>query len=259
MPGTVSTDRLIGALTRFLAIALFGLASVSPPAAAHAAEAQSPIGPLGPPGAPASAFPKPARPVAPIVSGDWADEPSRDENGEADRVMRYLGIRPGMTVADIGAGGGYYTVRLARRVGSTGRVIAEDVMPAYLEALRQRVEREQLVNVVFGLGEPHDPRLPPKSVDLVLIVHAYHEIEQPYGLLTNLLPALRDNARVAILDIDRPTQQHGTPRSLLLCEVKAVGFRQTRFTWLRDKFDYLSVLEPPKQAPSPDGIKPCSR
>jgi ubiquinone/menaquinone biosynthesis C-methylase UbiE len=164
-----------------------------------------------------------------------------------------------MTVADIGAGGGYYTVRLARRIGPTGRVIAEDVVPSYLEALRRRVERERLGNVIFDLGEPHDPRLPPRSVDLVLIVHAYHEVQQPYGLLYNLLPALREKARVAIIDLDQPTEQHGTPLSLLLCEVHVLGFRQAYYGWLRDDIEYMSLLDPPEKAPSLGQIKPCSQ
>jgi ubiquinone/menaquinone biosynthesis C-methylase UbiE len=214
---------------------------------------------LGPAGTPASAFPKPARPVAPIVSNEWSTEQSRDNDGEAAQVMDFLGVGPGMTVADIGAGRGYYTVRLARRIGPTGRVIAEDVVPSYLEALRQRVEREGLGNVAFDLGEPHDPRLPPRSVDLVLIVHTYHEVQQPYGLLYNLLPALRGKARIAIIDLDQPTEQHGTPFSLLLCEVHALGFRQTEYGWLRGKIEYLSLLEPPAKAPSPDQIRPCSQ
>src|SRR5690349_20239397 len=84
-----------------------------------AAEVPSPpsIGPLGPAGVPASAFPKPARPVAPIVSDTFSTEEARDRDGEAAQVMRFLGIGPGMTVADIGAGGGYYTVRIARQIG----------------------------------------------------------------------------------------------------------------------------------------------
>ncbi len=97
--------------------------------------------------------------------------------------MELLKIKPGMTVADLGAGSGYYTVRLARRVGDTGQVLAEDVMPVYLRKLQQRIERERLNNIKLGLGEPHDPRLPPRSTDLVLMVHMYHEVAQPYGLL----------------------------------------------------------------------------
>jgi len=218
----------------------------------------TPIGPLGPEGAPAKVFPKPARPVANIVSESWATEEARDRDGEAAQVMSFLGVRPGMNVADIGAGGGYYTVRVARQVAPNGRVIAEDIVPEYLETLRQRIEREHLANISLDLGEPHDPRLPPRSVDLVLMVHMYHEVEQPYGLLYNLLPALREGARVAVIDLDRPTAQHGTPRELLLCEFHALGFRQTHWGWLRSKEEYLALFEPPATPPAPEQIKACT-
>ena len=226
-----------------------------------AAWAQAPtaaIVPLGPPGLPASAFPKPKRPVAQISADDWSTEEARDRDGEAEQVMGFLGVGPGMTVADIGAGAGYYTVRLAHRIGPTGRVIGQDVMPEYLDKLRLRVDREHLTNVTLALGEPHDPRLLPRSVDLVLMVHMYHEVEQPYGLLYNLLPALRDGARVAVIELNRPTETHGTPHALLLCEFHALGFRQTHWGWMRGNLEYMAVFVPPTAAPPPDRIRPCS-
>jgi ubiquinone/menaquinone biosynthesis C-methylase UbiE len=81
---------------------------------------------------------------------------------------------------------GYYVVRLSPIVGPGGRIIAEDVVPEYLQALRNRVRDLGLQNVVISLGEPHDPRLPADSLDLAILVHMYHEIEQPFGLLYNL-------------------------------------------------------------------------
>ncbi|HYM04360.1 MAG TPA: class I SAM-dependent methyltransferase [Stellaceae bacterium] len=242
--------------TRIAGIALFLLAVAA--TATGAETPNPPLGPLGAAGAPASAFPKPARPVASIVAKEWSTEEARDRDGEAAQVIRSLGIGPGMSVADIGAGGGYYTVRIARKIGPTGQLFAEDVVPEYLEALRQRVAREHLGNVRFSLGEPHDPRLPPRSVDLALLVHMYHEVEQPYGLLYNLLPALRDGARVAVIDLDRPTEAHGTPHELLLCEFHALGFRQTEWGWLRAKAEYLAVFESSAPPPAPEQIKPCS-
>ncbi len=216
------------------------------------------IAPLGPPGAPANVFPKPLRPVAGIVSEVWSSEEARDRDGEAEQIMNFLKVEPGMTVADLGAGSGYYTVRLARRVGPTGQVLAEDVVPAYLQRLQQRIERERLDNIKLGLGEPHDPRLPPRSTDLVLMVHMYHEIGQPYGLLYNLLPALRPGARIAVIDLEQPIEQHGTPHALLLCEFKKLGFRQTHWGWLRDKHEYIALFEAPAQTPRHDNIVPCT-
>src|SRR5258705_6578033 len=93
---------------------------------------------LAPPGVPAGAFPAPRRQVAGIVIDTWRDEQSRDRAGEAERVMRLLGVKPGLDVADIGAGSGYYTVRLARRVGPQGDVFSGDGVPPYLHPLARR-------------------------------------------------------------------------------------------------------------------------
>ena len=152
------------------------------------------------PGAPASAFPNPDRPVADIVSPIWHNEKERDVAGEPRQLVRLLGIKSGMTVADIGAGSGYYVVRLSPIVGPRGRVIAEDVVPEYLRGLRRRVRELGLQNVAISLGEPHDPRLPVDSLDIAILVHMYHEIAQPYALLYNLIPtALKILARASVL------------------------------------------------------------
>ena len=243
---------------RFLLFAALVLGSFSA-TPGQGTEQPSQIRPLGPPGVPAQFFPLPRRPVAGIVAEEWATEEARDRDGEAEQIMNFLGVGPGMSVADLGAGAGYYTVRVAKRVESTGRVLAEDVAPATLWKLQERVSREHLDNVTPVLGEPHDPRLPFRSVDLVLMVHMYHEVAQPYGLLFNLLPALRPGARVAVIDLDQRTEQHGTPHSLLLCEFHSLGFRQTHWGWMRGKSEYFAVFEPPAQLPKHEAIVPCSQ
>ena len=216
---------------------------------------------LAPPGAPASAFPAPGRPVAGIVTDTWHDEDSRDRAGEAERVMNLLGVKAGLDVADIGAGSGYYTVRLARRVGPKGHVFAEDVVPEYLERLARRVATEGFASSVTVVrGDPHDPRLLPGSVDLALLVHMYHEVQQPYGLLWNLRPALRAGARVVVIDGRKQTEAHGTPPDLLRCELAAVGYRQTAFYELQED-TYLAVFtlpDPPAGPAAPSAIRPCS-
>jgi SAM-dependent methyltransferase len=215
---------------------------------------------LAPPGVPANAFPTPSRPVARIVTDTWRNEQSRDQAGEAERVMDLLSVKVGLIVADIGAGSGYYTVRLARRVAPTGHVYAEDVVPEYLERLAQRVRSEGLTGTVTLVrGDPHDPRLPPASVDLALLVHMYHEVQQPYGLLWNLRPALRTGAKVAIIDARKQTAAHGTPPDLLRCELAAVGYRQTAFYDLQES-TYLAVFVPPSPGSgpaTPGAIRPC--
>jgi SAM-dependent methyltransferase len=202
------------------------------------------IGPLAPPGLPASDFPTPTRPVSAIVSPQWTDEAIRDKQHEADTVMALLGVRTGQLVADVGAGSGYYVARLSRRVGPTGMVYGQDIMPRYMRYLRERIDRDGLTNVRLALGDPHDPRLPAQSVDLVTMIHMYHEIEQPYALLANLAPALRPGARIAILDMNRRTDQHGTPPELLRCELAAVGYTQVSFHDLETD-GYLAVFAAP--------------
>jgi predicted methyltransferase len=108
----------------------------------------------------ASTFPEPNRPVSPIVSPRYSDEDARDSVGEFETVVKLAGIGPGMRVADIGAGEGYYTVRLSPLVGLKGRVLAQDIVPATRDALAERVNRERLDNVAVKLGEPNDPKLP---------------------------------------------------------------------------------------------------
>jgi len=179
--------------------------------------------------------------------------------GEPGQLVRLLGIKPGMTVADLGAGSGYYVVRLSPIVGSNGRIIAEDVVPEYLQGLRKRVRDLGLQNVTVTLGEPHDPKLPTGSVDVAILVHMYHEVTQPYGLLYNLIPALKPNARVGIVDAFAPTSKHGTPPSLLRCELAAVGYRKVSFDRLKGSDTYLAIFAPPSFASRtrPEAIVAC--
>jgi SAM-dependent methyltransferase len=214
---------------------------------------------LAQPGAAAAAFPKPDRPVADIVSPIWHDEKERDEAGEPRQLVRLLGIKPGMTVADIGAGSGYYVVRLSPIVGPNGRVIAQDVVPEYLRGLRNRVRDLGLQNVTVTQGEPHDPRLPAGSLNVAILVHMYHEIAQPYALLYNLVPAFKPGARMAIVDAFGPTADHGTPPGLLRCELAAVGYREISFDRLTGSDAYLAIFAPPPVAgrPRPDAMVAC--
>ena len=208
-------------------------------------------------GAAPAIFPRPVRPIASIVSAEWSDETSRDHAREAEQVMVFLGVRPGMVIADIGAGSGYYTVRLAPRVLPGGKVVAEDIVPSYLTKLRARVRRARLSNVQFVLGRADNPGLRAASVDTALLVHMYHEIQQPYALLWHLRASLRPGGKVAIVDIDRPTPQHGTPRALLACELAAVGFKRVGNLDLDDDGVYLALFEPVGPRPVPGRIRAC--
>ena len=200
---------------------------------------------LAPPGAPASEFPSPQRPVAQIVSPIRSSEEHRDSLDENGEIVRLLGLKPGMTVGDIGVGSGYHTVRLSPLVGRSGSVIAEDVTRDYLVEFAKRTQRLGLKNVIFALGEPHDPRLPASSLDAAILVHMYHEIAQPYAFVYNLAPALKPGARVGIVDLERPTAEHGTPIALLRCELAAVGYHAIATYQLAGDGGYLAVFSPP--------------
>ncbi len=202
-------------------------------------------------------FPAPARPVASIISPEFLDEKTRDANQEAERVMDRLAIAPGVRVADVGAGSGYYTVRLARRLGSAATIYAEDIKPEYLKDLEARLRREKIGTVTLVLGTADDPKLPPASIDVAILAYMYHEITNPFELLYRLRPALAAHARVGIVDTTRPTQEHGTPPSLLRCELAAVGYRQVDFLWLVPEERYLAVFTPPDVLPDPTAIRPC--
>jgi len=206
---------------------------------------------------PSSEFPAAHRPVAPIVSSRWSTEEARDRLKEADHVMDLAGVKRGMTVADIGAGEGYYTIRLAQRVGAKGRVLAEDIIPEVRNTLAERVYREQLDNVSVRLGAPADPKLPERSFDRILMVHMYHEIEAPYEFLWRMRPSLKDGGQVIIVDADRPTANHGTPPALLACELAAVGYRQTEARALPQPGTYMRAFEPVGKRPAPGDIVVC--
>ena len=202
-------------------------------------------------------FPPADRPVAPITSTKWSTEEARDRVNEADDVMDSADVRPGMTVADIGAGDGYYTVRLAPRVGATGRVLAQDIQPEVIERLADRVARERLDNVSLKLGAVDDPRLPAGSFDRVFMVHMYHEIGEPYAFLWRLRPALRAGGQVIVVDGDRPIAQHGTPFRLLVCEFEAVGYKLVSYDDKAHAGGYLARFVPGGKRPAPDAITVC--
>ena len=128
------------------------------------------------------------------------EPPDRDVWQRPDRIMDELRIAEGSVVADLGAGSGWFTTRLASRVGPNGKVYAEDIQPQMLSAIQLRVSREGLRNVQPVLGTPSDPRLPQGTLDAVLIVDAYHEMEDPVLLLHNVAASLKPAGLVGIVD-----------------------------------------------------------
>lgn len=202
-------------------------------------------------------FPRASRPVSPAGGSAFSTEVQRDSVDEAKTVMDLARIEPGMTVADIGAGEGYYTVRLAQRVGAKGRVLAQDIDRGALQRLGQRVERERLDNVSIKLGAPDDPGLPAASFDRVFLVHMYHEVTEPYAFLWRLRPSLRPGGKVVVVDVDRPTTAHGIPPALLFCEFSALGFRLNQFVRKPAMQGYYAQFEVAGERPAPGAVKPC--
>jgi SAM-dependent methyltransferase len=203
-------------------------------------------------------FPRPDRTVSAIGDTEFSTEAARDEAGEASYVMDWAGIQLGTTVADIGAGEGYYTIRLAERVGPKGRVLAQDINRGALDRLGERVTRDQLDNVAIKEGAVDDPRLPQNSFDRIFMVHMYHEIGEPYAFLWRMRPALAKGGQVIVVDRDRPTAQHGIPPKLLFCEFDAVGYRLTGFTEQLKLGGYIARFEVSGTRPEPSKIKTCA-
>lgn len=250
---------------RLSAILGFGLLllACSPPQATgeapqpKAAAEPTAIRPLVPPGVPAKAFPTPDRHVADIVSPVWNSPSRREAAREVEQIVERMGIAPGMTVADIGAGDGFIAVRLAPIVGPRGRVIAQDVTADYLRRAGDEARRRGLANLTLALGDPHDPRLPARSLDAAILIHMFHEVEQPYGLLYNLAGALKPGARVGVEDLERATNRHGIPSARLRCEFEAVGYRHLSTAPMKGDLGYFSVFAAPAQPTPPDRIRPC--
>lgn len=202
-------------------------------------------------------FPRAYRPVSDTRSNAFSTEQIRDDRREAITVMDEAGVAQGMTVADIGAGEGYYTVRLAARVGAGGRVLANDIDEAALRRLGNRVERERLGNVSIVLGAPDDPKLPADSFDRIFLVHMYHEVAEPYAFLWRMRPALRRGGQVIVVDADRPADEHGIAPQLLFCEFERVGYRLVEFIRKPQIAGYYAEFEVAGTRPEPRDIEPC--
>lgn len=204
-----------------------------------------------------NSFPKAGRDVAPIVGQSFSTEDARDRLGEAEEVMRLAEVAAGMSVADIGAGEGYYTVRLAPIVGRRGRVLAEDIVSETRDRLAERVQRENLNNVAVKLGTPEDPMLPAGSFDRIFMVHMYHEVTEPYEFLWNLRAGLKPDGLVIVVDSDRPVKRHGMPPRQLICEFAALGLAPVKTSRLTGGDAYFAAFRIAGPRPEPGAIKPC--
>ena len=209
------------------------------------------------PNASEAVFPKPDRPVAKVVSNQFSNEDARDERNEAQVVMDLANIRADMTVADIGAGEGYYTIRLAERVGKDGRVLAQDIDGEALKRLFQRVEKERLENISIKPGVADNPQLPDDSFDRIFMVHMYHEVSDPYAFLWNMWPALNAGGQIIVVESESRVGSHGLPHTLLFCEFEAVGYVLVEYIERPDIKGYFARFQRGAKRTEPDAIKVC--
>ncbi|MGE5054005.1 MAG: methyltransferase domain-containing protein [Acidobacteriota bacterium] len=219
---------------RVVSIALLAVLLSTPLCCVHAA-AQTP-----------SSAPPQQRPTSEPYTGDLSifETPGRDQRLQINRVMDILGIKNGKTVADIGAGSGWFTVRAAKRVASKGLVYAVDINPEATRYINERAQREHLQNIRTIQSLPDDPLLPPGSVDAVLMLKTYHEISHPVTLLRNLRAALRPGATVGIIDRNGNGENHGLDKDVVIREAKEAGYGLTgQYDFVKgDKMDYFLVF-----------------
>jgi ubiquinone/menaquinone biosynthesis C-methylase UbiE len=139
-------------------------------------------------------------PVMGVGGAGWLERAEREEEEAPSKAIEALELKPGMVVADIGAGSGYYTSRMAKKVAPSGRVLATDIQPGMIELLERRTKAEGLSNVTTILGAMDDPRLQPGSIDLAIMVDVYHELQQPQLFLQRLKPAFKPGGRLVLLE-----------------------------------------------------------
>jgi ubiquinone/menaquinone biosynthesis C-methylase UbiE len=182
------------------------------------------------------------RTIAPIMgaaAADWLDREDREKYEQPEKVLDALQISPGMTIADIGAGVGYFSLRIARRVGHAGRVLAVEVQPEMLKLLKKNSDRDKAFNIDLILGTETDPQLPTATVDLALMVDVYHELQYPEEMMSNLREALKPDGRLVLVEYrgEDPAvpikPEHKMTAEQVLKEIEPMGFQ------LKQRFDFL--------------------
>jgi ubiquinone/menaquinone biosynthesis C-methylase UbiE len=169
-----------------------------------------------------------------VQGAPWLDRRERADEENPDLALRLLRIRKGATVADIGAGSGYITIRMAKIVGPMGKVYASDIQQGMLELLQQNVSKAKLDNVIPVLGTIDDPKLPADSLDLAIMVDVYHEFSEPQKMLQRIREALKADGRLVLLeyraeDANVPIlPDHKMTKAQVKQEVEHEGFKQSR-------------------------------
>ena len=190
------------------------------------------------------------RPVSEPYTGDLSifEDANRARNLQIDRVMDILKIAEGKSVADLGAGSGWFTTRAAQRVGAKGKVFAVEINQEYINHINERAKKENFTNIQTVLGTENDPKLAAQTVDAVLILKTYHEIGQPVTVLRNLRKALKKDALVGIIDKNGAGDDHGIDKEKVVEEAKRAGFvLKEEFDFTKDDgMDYFLVFRAAK-------------
>jgi ubiquinone/menaquinone biosynthesis C-methylase UbiE len=169
-------------------------------------------------------------PTMGVAGAGWLERPEREDEEAPSKALDELGLKPGMVVADIGAGSGYYSVRMAKRVGATGRVYATDIQQGMLDIIDRRIRAEHLDNITTVLGGFDDPRLPANSLDLAIMVDVYHELQSPQAFLQKLRGTLKPGGRLVLLEFRKEDpnipilQVHKMSVAEVKMELEAEGF-----------------------------------
>lgn len=184
-----------------------------------------------------SEHPISGRHIAPVMGvggADWLDRGERESEENPEGALDAIGIKPGMVIADVGAGTGYMTLRMARRVGPSGKIYAEDVQPEMLHRLRANAAAAKLANIQTVLGSEADPKLPPNALDLILLVDVYHELSQPQKMLRKMREALKGDGRLVLLEYRKEDPsipirpEHKMSVQEVKLELEAEGFHLDR-------------------------------
>jgi ubiquinone/menaquinone biosynthesis C-methylase UbiE len=138
--------------------------------------------------------------VMSAAGSDWLDRPEREAEEEPDKALQAIGIRRGMVIADIGAGSGFMSFKMAKLVGASGKIYAVDIQPEMLDILQDRARSEKVTNIQTVLDTPSDPKLPAGAIDLILMVDVYHELSQPQTMLDHMRDALKPSGRLVLLE-----------------------------------------------------------
>jgi ubiquinone/menaquinone biosynthesis C-methylase UbiE len=164
----------------------------------------------------------------------WLERTERETEEQPQLLLDALEIEPGQTIADLGAGSGYYSFRIAPLVGSSGKVLAIDIEPAMLDVIARRASRERIANIATVRATARDPHLAPGSVDLLFMVDVYHELEYPYEVMTKVRAALKPGGRVALIEYRAEDPQvaikplHKMSERQVRRELQAAGFRHVK-------------------------------